>query len=184
VTGNRDAADTAPTAALRGRDDAPGRLVGRWRLAKQIGRGGMGTVWLAERADGQFEQRVALKLVRRGMDSDDILARFLRERRILARLAHPNIARLLDGDVSEDGRPFFVMEHVEGAWITDWCRAQGASLERRLELFLVVCRAVQHAHRNLVVHSDLKPSNVLVTEKGDVKLVDFGIATFLASDDG
>jgi serine/threonine-protein kinase len=170
---------TASQAAL---EDAHGRLVGRWRLVEEIGRGGMGTVWLAERADGQFEQRVAVKLVRRGMDTHDIRARFLHERRILARLAHPNITRLLDGDVSEDGRPFFVMEHVAGTRITDFCDAQRATVERRLELFLVVCRAVQHAHRSLVVHSDLKPSNVLVTDKGEVKLVDFGIATLLADD--
>ena len=101
--------------------DGAGSVVGRYRLIDEIGRGGMGTVWLAERADGHFEQRVALKLIKRGMDSDEILARFLRERQILARLEHPNIARLLDGGVSDDGRPYFVMEHVQGVPITRWC---------------------------------------------------------------
>ena len=163
--------------------DTAGAVVGRHRLIEEIGRGGMGTVWLAERADGQFEQRVALKLVKRGMDSDEIVARFLRERQILARLEHPSIARLLDGGVSDDGRPYFVMEHVTGMPITDHCDQRGLSIDERLRLFCVACRAVQHAHRNLVVHRDLKPSNVLVTGAGEVRLLDFGIARLLTSDD-
>ncbi|MGI9076695.1 MAG: tetratricopeptide repeat protein [Gemmatimonadaceae bacterium] len=163
---------------------APGMIVGRYRLLEEIGRGGMGAVWLAERADGQFDQRVALKLVKRGMDTDEILARFLRERQILARLVHPNIARLLDGGVSEDGRPYFAMEYVPGVSITVCCDRRRASVEERLRLFVAVCRAIEYAHRNLVVHRDLKPSNVVVGDEGQVKLLDFGIAKLLGDDEG
>ena len=170
-------------AAAREPADVPGALVGRYRLVEEIGRGGMGRVWLAERADGQFDQRVALKLVKRGMDSDEILARFLRERQILARLEHPNIGRLLDGGVSEDGRPYFVMEQVVGKPITAWCDEKRLSVEERLRLFAVAARAVAFAHRNLVVHRDIKPSNVLVDETGTVKLLDFGIAKLLSDDE-
>jgi serine/threonine-protein kinase len=169
------AADRTPERA--------GVVVGRYRLIEEIGRGGMGTVWLAERADGQFEQRVALKLVKRGMDTDEILARFLRERQILARLEHPNIARLLDGGVSVDERPYFVMEHVPGVPITEHCDARRLPIRERLELFVVVCRTVGYAHRNLVVHRDIKPSNVLVDSSGAIKLLDFGIAKLLGDED-
>jgi len=162
--------------------DYPGETVGRYRLIESIGRGGMGTVWLAERADGQFEQRVALKLIKRGMDTDEILQRFLRERQILARLEHPEIARLLDGGVSEDDRPYFVMEYVAGEPITEHCDRRRLSIDGRLRLFIHACQAVQYAHRNLVVHRDLKPANVLVTEKGEVKLLDFGIAKLMSDD--
>jgi serine/threonine protein kinase len=164
--------------------ETEGRVVGRYRLVEEIGRGGMGTVYLAERADGQFEHRVALKLVKRGMDTDEILDRFLRERQILARLQHPGIARLLDGDVSDDGRPYFVMEFVDGLPITEHCDARQLPVEERLQLFAVACRAVQHAHRNLVVHRDIKPSNVMVTLEGEVKLLDFGIARLLGDEEG
>ena len=164
--------------------DRPGTVIGRYRLLEEIGRGGMGAVWLAERADGQFEHRVALKLIKRGMDSDEILARFLRERQILARLEHPNIARLLDGGVSDDGRPYFVMEHVHGLPLTRFCDERQLPIEERLRLLGTVCRAVQYAHRNLIVHRDLKPSNVLVTERGEIKLLDFGVAKLLAEDSG
>ena len=170
-------------AAAREPADVPGAVVGRYRLIEEIGRGGMGRVWLAERADGQFDQRVALKLVKRGMDSDEILARFLRERQILARLEHPNIARLLDGGVSEDGRPYFVMEQVVGKPITNHCDENRLSVEERLRLFAVAARAVAFAHRNLVVHRDIKPSNVLVDETGTIKLLDFGIAKLLGDDE-
>ena len=156
-----------------------GAVVGRYRLLEEIGRGGMGAVWLAERADGQFDQRVALKLVKRGMDTDEILARFRRERQILARLEHPNIARLLDGGVSEDGRPYFAMEYVPGVSITAYCDKRRASVEERLRHFVPVCRAIEYAHRNLIVHRDLKPSNVVVDDDGHVKLLDFGIAKLL-----
>ena len=159
--------------------DAAGQIIGRYRLIREIGRGGMGRVWLAERADGEFEQHVALKLIKRGMDSDEILARFRRERQILALLEHANVARLLDGGVSEDGRPYFAMEYVQGTPITANCDARHLDIDERLRLFLVVCRAVHYAHQNLVVHRDIKPSNVLVTDDGTVKLLDFGVAKLL-----
>jgi len=160
----------------------PGDRVGPYRLRELLGRGGMGEVWEAERADGQFEQTVALKLLKRGMDSEAVLSRFLRERQILARLEHPNIARLLDGGIAPDGRPFLVLERVRGEPITGWCRTRQASLATRLNLIIAVAEAVDLAHRNLVVHRDLKPSNLLVDDSGTVKLLDFGIAKILAAE--
>jgi serine/threonine-protein kinase len=165
--------------AAAGRD---GR-VGAYRLQRRIGKGGMGTVYLADRADGQYQERVAVKVVKRGMDTEEILSRFLRERQILARLRHPNIAALLDGGVTADGRPYLVMEHVQGMPITDYCDRRRLPLEERLALFCSVCDSVGFAHRNLVVHRDLKPSNVLVDIEGRVKLLDFGIAKLLAEGD-
>jgi len=169
-----------------GVDTAPGPdvRIGSWRPLREIGRGGMGIVWLAERADGQFEQQVALKILKRGLDTDEILSRFLRERRILARLEHPHIARLVDGGATDDGRPFIAMEYVNGRPITDDCAARGAGIEERLRLFGDVCEAVQYAHAHLVVHRDLKPSNILVDATGGVKLLDFGIARLLAGEEG
>jgi len=164
-------------------DEVVGSTIGRYTVRRELGRGGFGRVYLADRADGQFEQRVALKLVKRGMDTDEIVGRFLRERQILARLEHANIARLLDGGVSDDGRPYFVMEYVEGLPITEHCDRRRLSVDARLRLFATVCRAVQYAHRNLVVHRDIKPTNVLVTEAGEVKLLDFGIAKVLDEGD-
>jgi serine/threonine protein kinase/Tfp pilus assembly protein PilF len=164
--------------------DLRGETVGAYRLIEPLGRGGMGEVYLGERADGRFEQKVAVKLVKRGMDSVEILRRFARERRILARLEHPGIARLLDGGETPDGRPYFVMERVEGESITDYCRARGVALEDRLRLFASCCDAVDAAHRGLVVHRDLKPSNILVTPDGQVKLLDFGIAKLLGEEEG
>ncbi len=161
----------------------PPERIGPYRVLRRIGRGGMGEVLLAERADGLFEQRVAIKLLRPGMASDEILRRFSRERRILARLEHPHIARLLDGGATEDGRPYFVMELVEGEPITDYCRSRDLGADERLRLIEDCCDAVAAAHRNLVVHRDLKPSNVLVTKDGEVKLLDFGIAKLLGPDD-
>ncbi len=157
--------------------------IGPYRILSRLGRGGMGEVLLGERADGLFEQRVAIKLLRRGMDSDEVLARFSRERRILARLHHPHIARLLDGGAAPDGRPYFVMELVEGEPITAYCRERNLSVEDRLRLVLDACDAVSAAHRSLIVHRDLKPSNVLVSKDGEVKLLDFGIAKLLAPDE-
>jgi eukaryotic-like serine/threonine-protein kinase len=166
-------------------DDDPvaGRVVGPYRLVAELGRGGMGAVYLAERADGEFEKRVALKLVKRGMDTDEILRRFRFERRILAGLEHPNIARLYDGGASEDGRPYLVMELVEGEKITDYCDHRRLDIDERLGLFRDVCAAVQHAHQNLVVHRDIKPSNILVRGDGTPKLLDFGIAKLVDDDD-
>jgi serine/threonine-protein kinase len=163
-------------------DGTPPPTAGPWTLGRELGRGGMGVVYWAERAEAGFRQTAALKLIKRGLDSDEVVARFLRERAILARLEHPRIARLIDGGLASDGRPYFVMEYVEGLPITAWCDRRRASIEERLRLFLHVCEAVQHAHRNLVVHRDLKPSNVLVTPTGDVKLLDFGIARLLAAE--
>lgn len=159
--------------------DRTGQRLGPYRLTARIGRGGMATVYLAERADGQWEQRVALKVVRRGLDTEDVLRRFTAERQILSSLGHPNIARLLDGGTTDDGLPYLVMEHVEGAPITTYLDERRAGVDERLRLFLDVCRAVQYAHRNLVVHRDLKPANILVTGEGRVKLLDFGIAKIL-----
>lgn len=158
-----------------------GSIIGCWHVLRELGRGGMAVVMLAERIDGQFEQRVALKLIKRGMDSEAVLARFLRERQILARLSHPNIARLLDGGLSIDGRPYFVLEYVEGAPILAYCQAHALPLKARLECVLQICAALQFAHRQLVVHLDIKPSNVIVTEHGEVKLLDFGIAKLLGA---
>jgi serine/threonine-protein kinase len=156
-----------------------GEKVGPYRLVREIGRGGMGTVFLAERADGQFDQQVALKLVKLGMGSAETLERFRSERQILARLQHAHIARLLDGGVSGTGQPYFAMENVEGEPITGYCDRRRLPREDRLRLFLQVCEAVEYAHRSLVVHRDLKPSNVLVTGDGQAKLLDFGIAKVL-----
>ncbi|MFQ5572464.1 MAG: serine/threonine protein kinase, partial [Rhodothermales bacterium] len=153
--------------------------IGPYQVVRELGRGGMGAVFLAERADGQFEQQVALKLIKRGMDSDAILRRFLRERQILAHLRHENIARLLDGGVSDEDRPYFAMEYIDGLPLPDYCDTHRLDVEARLRLFQDVCRAVQYAHRSLIVHRDLKPSNMLVTEDGTVKLLDFGIAKLL-----
>jgi len=158
-----------------------GRRLGPYRLVTLLGRGGMGEVYLAERTDGEFQQRVALKLLRRGMDSEAIRQRFLRERQVLAGLEHPHIARLLDGG-SSDGRPFFVLERVEGQPITAYCRGAAASIEDRVSLMITCCGAVDAAHRQLVVHRDLKPSNILVTADGVVKLLDFGIAKLLTAE--
>jgi serine/threonine protein kinase/tetratricopeptide (TPR) repeat protein len=171
-----------PPGTVPAPEEAAHETLGPYRLLRRIGHGGMGVVYLAVRADGQFEKQVALKLVRRGFDTDEILERFRRERQILARLEHPHIAHLLDGGVSPDGRPWFVMEHVEGVPITAWCATHDAPVEERLRLFADVCETVQYAHRNLVIHRDLKPSNILVDAQGQVKLLDFGIAKLLAEE--
>lgn len=156
---------------------------GPYRTTRVLGRGGMGSVYEAERVDGQFEQRVALKLIRRGMETEGAISRFIAERQILAKLSHPAIARLLDGGVTDDGRPYFVMELVDGLPLHRYCAEQRLTLEQRLEVFVALAEAVDYAHRNLVVHRDLKPSNVLMTAAGDAKLVDFGIAKPLQDDD-
>jgi serine/threonine-protein kinase len=176
----------AAIAGIHRRDepsDASGTVVGVYRLTHLLGRGGMGEVYLGERTDGRFDQKVAVKLVKRGMDSREILGRFARERRILGRLQHPGIARLLDAGETPDGRPYFVMEAIEGQPIIDYCRARGLSFDARLSLFASCCDAVDAAHRSLIVHRDLKPSNILVTPAGEVKLLDFGIAKLLGDED-
>lgn len=161
---------------------ALGERVGAWRIVREIGRGGMGSVYLASRADEAFEKQVAVKVIRRGMDTEDVVRRFRSERQILAKLDHPNIARLLDAGATEDGRPFFVMEAIDGQPIDEYCEAEGLPLEARIELILQIGSALQFAHQNLVVHRDLKPGNVLVAADGTPRLLDFGIAKLLDAD--
>jgi len=159
------------------------RRIGHYRLTERIGEGGMGVVYLAERED-EFRQRVAIKLVRCAAESPEIVARLRAERQTLAAVSHPNIVALLDGGATEDGMPYLVMEYIEGAPIDEYCLAHSLDLAARLRLFLRVCAAVEYAHRHLIVHCDLKPSNILVTADGTPKLLDFGIAKLLAPQPG
>jgi eukaryotic-like serine/threonine-protein kinase len=161
--------------------DLAGRHIGPYRLERLIGRGGMGAVYLGVRDDDHYQKQVAIKLLKRGMDTDFMLSRFRQERQILANLEHPFIARLLDGGATGDGRPYLVMEFVDGVPINDYCSQKALSLPERLRIFRLVCEAVQHAHQNLVVHRDIKPSNILTTKEGVPKLLDFGIAKVLDS---
>ena len=164
-------------------NSAPGQMVGPYRILQLLGEGGMGSVYLAQRADEQFEQRVALKLMRTALGPNEPLReRFRTERQILANLQHPNIAHLLDGGVTPDGAPFLVMEYVDGPRIDKYCGQKQLPLRDRLQLFRGICDAVAHAHKNLVVHRDLKPANILVTADGAPKLLDFGIAKLLDAD--
>lgn len=156
-----------------------GHRIGIWRLEEQVGRGGLATVYRAERADGEFSQRAAFKVMRRGLDTDDLIARFRAEREILAGLDHPGIAGILDGGSMPDGRPYLVLEFVDGARITDYVVENGLSVRDCLNLLRQVAAALQHAHQHLVVHRDVKPSNVMVTNEGAVRLLDFGIAKIL-----
>lgn len=158
-----------------------GRRIGQYRLIRELGRGGMGAVYLAARDDEQYQLEVAIKLVRPGLDTDFILRRFRRERQILARMQHPHIARLLDGG-SSDSLPYLVMEYVPGDWITRYAVKHRLSVEQRLRLFLPVCDAVDYAHRSFIVHRDLKPGNILVDESGSPKLLDFGISKLVHRD--
>ena len=157
-----------------------GTQLGDYTIVREVGQGGMSVVYEAERTDGQFVQRVALKTLKRGMDSESLLRRFLTERQILAELQHPNIAHLIDGGATPDGRPYFVMEYIKGTPITEFCDTLRLPIQKRLDLLKQVASAVEYAHRNLVVHRDLKPSNILVTDDFTVKLLDFGIAKILA----
>ncbi len=178
VTADSEAGDLGLEATPRP-DASAGDRVGSYRLVRLLGVGGMGTVWLAERDDDVYDAQVAIKLIKRGMESAETLRRFKQERELLASLEHPNIARILDGGVTADGRPYMVMEYVAGQTIDVFCRDRSLGVRARLELFFAVCQAVQHAHNNLVVHRDLKPSNILVNEAGEPKLLDFGIAKLL-----
>lgn len=173
-----DAFDDAQLAAKR--DRWTGARLGAWRLLKEIGRGGMGAVYLAERADDAYQQQVAIKLVHPGWETGDLLQRFAAERQILAALNHPGIARLIDGGSSADGTPYLVLEYVDGTHLGHYCDQHRLSIQQRLRTFLDVCAVVAFAHRCLVVHRDLKPSNILVDTTGQVKLLDFGIAKLLA----
>src|SRR5262249_32027510 len=153
-------------------------VIGRYKLLEKIGEGGFGAVYVAEQHE-PVKRRVALKIIKLGMDTRDVVARFEAERQALAMMDHPNIARVLDAGATETGRPFFVMELVMGQKLADYCKREQLSVRERLELFIPVCRAVQHAHQKGVIHRDLKPSNILVTEHEGVavpKVIDFGIA--------
>lgn len=156
-----------------------GRKIGIYKIEKEIGFGGMGAVYLAERSDGEISQKVAIKMLRREFNVEKIRQTFRREKEILAKLSHPFIARLLDAGTTDDGIPFLVMEYVEGEQIDKYCERKNLPLTTRLKLFNRICDAVAFAHRNLIIHRDLKPSNIIVTDKGEPKLLDFGISKIL-----
>src|SRR6478672_11205933 len=176
---------SANAATTLRRDDASqiGKRLGAYEILREIGRGGMGTVYLAARADGQFQKQVAIKILKRGTDTDEVLRRFAVERQILAKLDHSNITRLLDAGTTQDGLPYFIMDYVEGVPITELAHKQNLSLADRLHLFLKVCFAVEFAHHNGVIHRDIKATNILVKSNGEPKLLDFGIAKMLGSPD-
>ncbi|HLM60282.1 MAG TPA: serine/threonine-protein kinase, partial [Pyrinomonadaceae bacterium] len=161
------------------RDTLLDQEIGNYQIVRELGCGGMGAVYLGERSDGKFSRQVAIKLLKRELNTADIRRRFRHERQILASLAHPNIARLLDAGTTDDGLPFLVMEYIEGEPIDEFCDRQSLDLDERLKIFRIVCDAVAFAHRNLIVHRDLKPSNILVTTDGIPKLLDFGISKLL-----
>jgi len=171
--------ESASSLAATHEEDLTGRRVGAYRVTGLIGEGGMGAVYRAVRDDDQYHKEVAIKLVKPGLDTAFVLRRFRYERQILAKLEHPYVARLLEGGTTADGRPYFVMEHVAGQPITDYCVQEQLPLPERLKLFRAICEAVQYAHQNLIIHRDLKPSNILVTADGVPKLLDFGIAKLL-----
>ncbi len=175
-------AAAAATALVEDATSWIGRQVGHYRIVKEIATGGMGEVYCAIRADDQYRKEVALKVVRAGFDSAFVVSRFRNERQILASLNHPNIAGLLDGGTTEDGAPYFVMDLIEGLPVTEYCDVHRLGVKERLQLFLLVCSAVQYAHQRLIIHRDLKPSNILVTADGIPKLLDFGIAKILDAD--
>jgi eukaryotic-like serine/threonine-protein kinase len=167
------------TRTVSPQDRPADRRIGPYRILRELGHGGMGTVYLAVRADEQFHKRVALKVIRSGADSDEVVRHFKRERQILASLDHPNVARLLDGGTTDDGLPYFVMEYIEGEPFLGYCDSRNLPIPERLRLFQQIGSAVQYAHRNLVVHRDIKPGNILVAADGTPKLLDFGIAKLL-----
>jgi len=179
-------AEFAATHLRHEERDRIGERIGAYAVVRELGHGGMGAVYLAERADGHFEKRVAIKVLKRGTDTDEVLRRFRIERQILANLEHPNITRLLDAGTTNDGLPYFVMEFIEGTPITHFVQRENVNLRGRLKLFLKVCSAVQLAHQSQIIHRDIKPTNVLVKNDGEPKLLDFGIAKLLSidSDDG
>ena len=187
VDTNVDVMEACVVDAARLRVDAftaakPGARIGVYKVVREIGHGGMGTVYLAERDDEQYRQQVAIKLINPGLGGELIRRRFRNEMQILADLNHPNIARLFDGGETADGVPYLVMEYVAGSPINDYCDGHDLSIEQRLKLFSTVCDAVQYAHQHLVIHRDIKPGNILVTSEGLPKLVDFGIAKLLSGD--
>jgi len=160
-----------------------GQNIGNYQITKMLGYGGLGTVFLAKRADDEFDHRVALKVLRRGMDTPKNISRFQLEREILAELSHPHIAQLYDGGVTDDGLPYLIMEYIDGTPIDTYCDNNKLDLQERLALFKDICKAMQHAHKNLVIHRDLKPANIMVTDNDNVKILDFGIAKLMQDDD-
>ena len=178
ATNPYDNSDATPDDLL---PSLSGTRIDAYRIEREIGRGGMGAVYLAVRADNTFQKRVAIKIVKRGMDTDFILRRFRRERQILATLSHPNIAALLDGGSTDDGLPYYVMEYVEGLPINYFCDERKLALVERLKLVQQICAAIAYAHDKQIVHRDIKPGNILVTNDGTVKLLDFGIAKLLSA---
>jgi eukaryotic-like serine/threonine-protein kinase len=172
-----DSQQTEPST--RNDESMLGRRIGPYRIEREIGRGGMGTVYEAWRADGEFQHRVAIKLVNAGLDNNFVLKRFRNERQILAALDHPNIGRLLGGGTTGNGDPYFVMEYIEGQPLYRYAEAQQLSIADRLRLFTQICDAVQYAHEKLVIHRDIKPTNIMVSSTGAPKLLDFGIAKLL-----
>jgi serine/threonine protein kinase/tetratricopeptide (TPR) repeat protein len=183
VAAESEAAEEGSAAGSEGHspveDAMIGRRVGAYKIVQRIGRGGMATVYLASRADEQYEKQVAIKILLPELDSDDLLRRFRNERQTLAKLDHPNIVKLLDGGTTEEGLPYLVMDYVAGAPVDEYCDSHKLSTDERLRLFCQICAAVQCAHQNLIVHRDLKPSNILITEDGSPKLLDFGISKVL-----
>lgn len=175
-------AQLVATRLTQGERDRIGERIGAYEVLNELGRGGMGAVYLARRADGQFEKRVAIKILKRGTDTDEVLRRFRIEQQILANLEHPNITRLLDAGTTTDGLPYFVMEFVEGMPIMKFVERESMDLRGRLQLFLKICSAVDLAHRHHIIHRDIKPGNVLVNENREPKFLDFGIAKLLSVD--
>src|SRR5215510_14411610 len=180
TTAFEEFAEFATTSLRNGVRGRIGERLGAYVIVKELGRGGMGAVYLAERADGQFEKLVAIKVLKRGTDTDEVLRHFRIERQILANLEHPNITRLLDAGTTRDGLPYFVMEFVEGTPITKFVQCKNMDLRGRLQLFLKVCSAIELAHRQHIIHRDIKPGNVLVNENREPRLLDFGIAKLLS----
>jgi eukaryotic-like serine/threonine-protein kinase len=177
--------DHIKQSALSGFDfqSMKGKKIGPYKIIDTLGQGGMGNVYLADRDDKQFDQKVALKLLPTGFTTENQTKRFFSERQILATLSHKNIARLHDGGITGAGQPWFAMEYIQGKPIDEYCNHNKLTVNERLNLFLHVCEAVQYAHQKLIIHRDLKPSNILVTDDGTVKLLDFGIAKVLNSDE-
>ncbi len=175
-------AEFATTRLRQQERDRIGERLGAYAIVRELGRGGMGAVYLAERADGQFEKHVAIKILKRGTDTDEVLRRFRIERQILANLEHPNITRLLDAGTTDDGLPYFVMEFIEGTPITRFVQRENVDFRGRFKLFLKICSAVDLAHRHHIIHRDIKPTNVLVNQDGEPKLLDFGIAKLLGAE--
>ena len=177
----KHAGSPSPTPPAHAADPRLGRRLGAWRIDRAIGHGGMGTVYLAHRDDGQYRQRVALKCVRTELANASLMAAFRDERNLLARLDHPGIAALVDGGVGEDGQPWFAMRFVDGIALDAWCERRRAGVRERVDLLLQVCQALAYAHAQGIVHRDIKPSNLLVTANGRVQLVDFGISSHFAA---